>query len=234
MSAGGGAALDEHAAPGPRLERVDLEGDDGAVEQEDEPADRAAERERPAAVLEPRVPAHALGEREAAEHRSDEPGNDLGRRTARRLLHEPQVELGGLGGVLGALDELLDRDAVLLREAERGTRPLPRRVLRHLDRGAPHRLLTVGLAGRDVGLQREPPRRVEDDDARGIEPLAAGGLGEARRELLGEARQPRRGHLLEADLQQKLSHAPPPPRRLRPESRLRRTPSPPRRRGGGS
>ena len=46
----------------PALDRVDGERHDGPVEQEDEPADRPAERERAAAVVEPRVPAHALRE----------------------------------------------------------------------------------------------------------------------------------------------------------------------------
>ena len=101
-----------------------------------------------------------------------------------------------------------------------GARPFPRGVLRHLERRPPDGLLTIGLARGQVPAQHEPPRSPEDNGAFRVEELATCGLEEAGLQLLAQPRQPRRRHLLEADLDEQLSHDAP----LRPAPRPRRRP----------
>ena len=206
VAAGRPAALDDDAALRPALGGVDGERHDLPVEEEHEPADRPPEREGAAPVVEPRVPGHALREREAAQDGGKEARQDLGGRAPGHLADVQQVDLARLRRVLGALAQVLDRDAVLLREPLRRARPLPRRVLRHLERRAPHGLLAVGLARRHVGPENEPSRGVAGGDLGRGEELAGRRLQEAGAQLLGEAGQPGGRHLLQADLEEELSH----------------------------
>ena len=106
-----------------------------------------------------------FGNASAAQDGGEEARQDLGGRAPGHLPDVQQVDLARLRRVLGALAQVLDRDAVLLRESLRRARPLPRRVLRHLERRAPDGLLAVGLARRHVGPQDEPSRGVARGDA---------------------------------------------------------------------
>ncbi len=209
VAARGSAALHDHAALGPRFEGMDRERHHPPVEGHDQPADRPPERERPAAVLEPGIPAHALRERERSQQAGQQARHELARGAARDLLDEEQVELAGLRCVLRLLDERFDGDAILLREALRRRGPGARGVFRDLQRRAPDRLLAIGLARGQLGAQHQPPRRPGHGRVLRLQELACGCVHEPRAQLLREAGQPRRRHLLEADLDQELRHARP-------------------------
>ena len=222
------AAVDDRPPLRALLELVDRDRDDLPVEEGHQPADRPAEGERALAVFEPRVPAHPLRERERAQQRGDERGQHVERRPPRRLLHEDEVPLGRRRGVPGLLGQRLGSDPALAREALGRARPFPFRVARDLQRRPPDLLLAVLLAVEHVGPQHEPARRARAADLGRLQVLALGGLAETLRELLPEAGEPRRRHLLAADLEEELGsrgirHAPRLlPRAPRSARRLRR------------
>ena len=181
-----------------------------AVQQRDHPADGAAERERALAVLEPGVPAHALGEGEAAEQGRDDSGQHLARLATGRALQVKKMDLGGSGRVLRRLLELVDRDAALLGEAGRGARPGAGRVPRDLERRAPDLVFAIGLAGVDLSRDDEAARASKRTRRPGDRDARAAASSEKRwRSCSVETGQPGGRHLLDADFQKKLRHVAP-------------------------
>ncbi len=234
MAQRGMAARDDRRPLRPRHELVDRERHYGTVEQDHHPADRPAEREGALAVVQPGVPAHPLGKGQGPQQSRQQARDHVGGGPARDLLDEQERFLVGLVRVFRSFAQLLGLDPVLLREALGGPRPLPRRIFRGLQGRTEDRFLAVGLAGLHVGAQDQAARGRERLDSGRIEQFPGAGFREAVVELRGEAREPGRRHLLEADLQQQLgplSHAQPPPRPRDSSPRHRRPPL--RRRASG-
>ena len=235
MSARGVAGLDDRASPRAGLGGVDRERHDLPVEQGHHPADRPPEGELALAVVEPRVPAHALGEGEAAQQHRDDAGQHVARVAAWYAFDMEGVLFRRFGGcsrrhfahdrsrTLDGELELIDRYSEFSREAFRRLCPVSGGILGDPCRWTPDWIFHIGLAGRHVAGHGQPPRRGRGLDDLGHEVLAARQLDEPVAHLLGEAGEPARGHLLDADLEQELSHDRPRPfprhPRIAPRSR---------------
>ena len=181
----------------------DHERDDASAVEEHEPANRAREDQVAFAVLEIRVPAHLLREREVAQHAAHHVGEHVHR---------------GLAALFHAIREVLafrcllplERGhvhAVLLREACGGRRRLAVRLVCRGHRRTSDQLFEVRLtlgdanhargeaAWRAVGLGRRVARQ----------PRLFQACVYVLRHLRGEARQPAGRDLLAANLDQQLA-----------------------------
>ena len=196
------------------LEPADHERHDAAAEEEQDPADRPAEEQLAAPIVQLGVPVHLLGERQVAQHAGEHVREHVDRRLAADLPAERQVDAFGR---LGAL-EGVHLDAVLAREAGGGRRGLAPRLEGRGDGRPQEQFLEVGLPIGDVrDAHREAPRRAVGLDGRfGLE---AQGLHPGRGRLANLRRQrgqPAGRNLLAAEFDEQLAiHTPltPPPAR---------------------
>ena len=190
------------AGGGGRQRPADLERHHAPVVQEDEPANRAAERELAPAVVESRIPAHRLRKRQIAQ---------CGREDASE--HGP----GRLPGLPAPAGEVLpfwspharqvrDVHPVPARESECCARRLAAGIEGAPDRRSRDSLLEVGLAYGELSYRgRQPARAGECAQGRtASDPLLGQPLGEALGELRLEARNPARGHFFATDLEEQL------------------------------
>ncbi len=167
--------------------------------QEQDPADRPSEQQFAAAVVQPRVPVHLLGEREFAQRRGEHVRQHVDGGLAAFTADEREI------GALRRLDafQLRDLDAVLAREADGRGRGLTVGTEGRGDGRAAHRLFEIALTfgdARDRG--RQAARRREGfDRGAGRQPERGELRGQPVGELLGQRRQPARGELLAPDLQ---------------------------------
>ena len=179
------------------------ERDDAAAVDEQKPADRPSEQQIAATVVEHRVPVHRLGERQAAQRAAENVRQHIDRRLAPLLPAERQIL------ALRRLDALERGDLHALLRGEASGRRRRRAV--GLEAGgrrwSVHQLLEIGLPlGDAYDPNREAARRAERVDGRLRRQAVLAQLrGDDFADFVGEARQPARGQLLAADLQQELT-----------------------------
>ena len=205
----------------------DVEGHDAPAVQKQDPANRPPEQQLALAVLERCVPAHRLRKREPAERPRQDVRQHVDRRPATLTFAERQVLPFGR---LNAL-ERRDVDGVLGREADGGRRRGAVRLERRGDRRSVHQLLQIGLAlGNADDANRQPPRGAERFGRRlGLKTMLAQLRHDDLTDVIGQRRQPARGDLFAADLEQQFAIHPLRPfrfpirlRRAAPRHRRRR------------
>ena len=191
-----------------RLERVDRERHEPAVEA-GPPASGSAGRtgRRPGRRRARRPSSCAWGTRARA-------GRPRAGRAATSAVGRPatlrtrsRLSSAGFAGSLAPLAQVRRPRRRSSSRSPGPRRSSPRRVLRDLERRAPDGLLAVGLARGQIGPRAPGAAGVQATDASfASRNSRAGRLQEPRAQLLGEAGEPGRRHLLEADLDEELSH----------------------------
>ncbi len=177
----------------------DGERHDAPAVQEQHPANRPAEQQLAAAVLEHRVPVHGLRERQRAQRAAENGGQHVDRCLA--ALPPAEREVLALRRV-----QALERrhlDALLGRKAGRGGRRRPVRLERGRHRWAVDQLLQIDLALRDADdADGEAARRAERFHRRlGRKAMLAQLRRDDLADLVGQVGQPARRQLLASDLQ---------------------------------
>ena len=189
---------------------ADRERHHAAAIDEQNPADRPAEQQLAAPVVERRVPVHRLRERQPAQRAAEDAGQHVhGRLPALPPAKREVVPFRRLHAL-----ERRDLYALLRGEAARRWRRLPVGFERGRHRRTVDQLLEIGLPLRNPRhTHGEPPRRaVGFDRGLGCEPMRAQLGADDVADLHGEHGQPAGGQLLAADLEQQLAiHYPPPP-----------------------
>ena len=176
------------------------ERDDTAAVEKQQPANRAPEHELGLALVERRVPSHLFGERQIAQHLTEDVGERVDRALAALAFEVGQVLAAGSCRAT----EIGDGHALLLRKSGGCRCGCAVRTERRRYRRPRHDLLEVLLAlgdlreaggetpRRAVGLDRRPGRNAVLLEAR-LEPFT---------ELTRQTREPRRGQLFDADFDQ--------------------------------
>ena len=174
-----------------------------AAIQQHEPSNRAAERKIAFAVFEVRVPPHLLRERHVTKQSRHEIGQDIDGRLP--ALTNAVREIGALRCF--SAFERLDFNAVLLRKADGRRRWLPVRFERGGNGRTGDELLEVALALGELRDSRGQAARraVRFSGPFARQPEFLQTRVEVTSELRSQARQPARGDLLAADLDEQLA-----------------------------
>jgi hypothetical protein len=204
MAVGQRARLDVlHQRAGGVRRPADGEWHDAAAIEEQQPADRAAEHELAAPVVERRVPLHLLGKGQIPEHAAEHRRQRVDGALAALPLEERQVlALGRLRA-----SKLVDRHALLPGEADGRRRRLTVGAERCRDGRTRDQLFEVLLTLGDLGEPRRqsPRRRVRLDWSAGRNPRILQPRFDPLAELPRQPRQPGGGQFLDADFDQEFS-----------------------------